>query len=108
MGYSTHYLCPIPGRADYIHYIADLLAESNNGIIPKGHGIQGFDIGIGANCIYPIIGNAEYGWSFVGTDIDAIENCSTIIEANPKLVDFISLQQQTEARFILKYHYTRR
>jgi 23S rRNA (adenine1618-N6)-methyltransferase len=41
-------------------------------------------IGIGANCIYPIIGNAEY-WSFVGTDIDekAIENCSTIIEANP-------------------------
>jgi 23S rRNA (adenine1618-N6)-methyltransferase len=30
------------------------------------------------------------------------ENCSTIIEANPKLVDFISLQQQTEARFILK------
>jgi 23S rRNA (adenine1618-N6)-methyltransferase len=58
------------------------------------------DIGIGANCIYPI-GNAEYGWSFVGTDIEkAIENCSTIIEANPKLVDFISLQQQTEARFI--------
>jgi 23S rRNA (adenine1618-N6)-methyltransferase len=47
MGYSTHYLCPpIPGRADYIHYIADLLAESNNGIIPKGHGIQGLDIGI--------------------------------------------------------------
>jgi 23S rRNA (adenine1618-N6)-methyltransferase len=30
-GYSTHYLCPIPGEADYIHYIADLLAESNNG-----------------------------------------------------------------------------
>jgi 23S rRNA (adenine1618-N6)-methyltransferase len=41
MGYSNTYLCPIPGRADYIHYIADLLAESNNGIIPKGHGIQG-------------------------------------------------------------------
>jgi 23S rRNA (adenine1618-N6)-methyltransferase len=41
MGYSNNYLCPpIPGRADYIHYIADLLA-SNNGIIPKGHGIQG-------------------------------------------------------------------
>jgi 23S rRNA (adenine1618-N6)-methyltransferase len=27
------------------------------------------DIGVGANCIYPIIGNAEYGWSFVGTDM---------------------------------------
>lgn len=101
----ANYLCPpIPGRADYIHYIADLLANSNNGIIPKGNAIQGLDIGVGANCIYPIIGNVEYGWSFVGTDIDekAIENCSKIIEANPKLVDFISLQQQTEARFIFK------
>jgi 23S rRNA (adenine1618-N6)-methyltransferase len=47
MGYSTHYLCPpIPGRADYIHLHSRLLAESNNGIIPKGHGIQGLDIGI--------------------------------------------------------------
>jgi 23S rRNA A1618 N6-methylase RlmF len=37
----THYLCPpIPGRADYIHYIADLLAESNNGIIPKVMGFK--------------------------------------------------------------------
>jgi 23S rRNA (adenine1618-N6)-methyltransferase len=41
--------------------IADLLAESNNGIIPRSW-VQGLDIGIGANCIYPIIGNAEYGW----------------------------------------------
>ncbi|MBP8157517.1 MAG: RlmF-related methyltransferase, partial [Flavobacterium sp.] len=33
----TNYLCPpIPGRADYIHYIADLLATTNNGIIPEG------------------------------------------------------------------------
>ena len=31
-----NYLCPpIPGRADYIHYIADLLALSNNGIIQQ-------------------------------------------------------------------------
>jgi 23S rRNA (adenine1618-N6)-methyltransferase len=100
-----NYLCPpIPGRADYIHYIADLLASSNNGNIPKGNAIQGLDIGIGSNCIYPILGNTEYGWSFVGTDIDekAIANCSKIIEFNPKLVDFISLQQQTEARFIFK------
>lgn len=100
-----NYLCPpIPGRADYIHYIADLLASNNNGIIPEGETIQGLDIGIGANCIYPIIGNSAYGWSFVGTDIDlkAIENCGKIIEANPKLIDAISLQQQTEARFIFK------
>jgi 23S rRNA (adenine1618-N6)-methyltransferase len=101
----ANYLCPpIPGRADYIHYIADLLATTNSGVIPTGDRVQGLDIGVGANCIYPIIGNATYGWSFVGTDIDekAIENCGKIIEANPKLIDSISLQQQTESRFIFK------
>lgn len=100
-----NYLCPpIPGRADYIHYIAGLLGETNNGIIPKGNSILGLDIGTGANCIYPILGNSIYDWSFVATDIDkkAIENCSKIIEANPRLIDVISLQQQTEARFIFK------
>lgn len=101
----ANYLCPpIPGRADYIHYIADLLAESNNGIIPEGENIVGLDIGIGANCIYPIIGNSAYGWSFVGTDIDekALQNCKKIITDNPKLIDAISLQLQIEPRFIFK------
>lgn len=100
-----NYLCPpIPGRADYIHYIADLLAETNNNEIPEGNSVLGLDIGTGANCIYPILGNSIYNWSFVATDIykASIENCSKIIEANPKLIDAISLQQQTEARFIFK------
>jgi 23S rRNA (adenine1618-N6)-methyltransferase len=105
----ANYLCPpIPGRADYIHYLADLLASSNNGIIPEGETVQGLDIGIGANCIYPIIGNAAYGWSFVGTDIDekAIQNCKKIIQNNPNLIDAISLQLQTESRFIFKNIFT--
>ena len=100
-----NYLCPpIPGRADYIHYIADLLALSNNGIIPKGETVQGLDVGIGANCIYPIIGNSTYNWSFVGTDIDenAIQNCKKIIQNNSQLMDTISLQLQAESRFIFK------
>ncbi|MBP4143152.1 23S rRNA (adenine(1618)-N(6))-methyltransferase RlmF [Flavobacterium sp. P4023] len=101
----ANYLCPpIPGRADYIHYLADLLAETNNGVIPEGDRIQGLDIGVGANCIYPIIGNSAYGWSFVATDIDekAIQNCKKIIAMNPKLMDGISLQLQTESRFLFK------
>ncbi len=100
-----NYLCPpIPGRADYIHYIADLLAESNNGEIPTGMEIEGLDIGTGANCIYPIIGNSVYEWSFVGTDIDekSLENCAKIIESNPQLIDAVSLQLQLEPRFIFK------
>lgn len=101
---STFLCPPIPGRVDYIHYLADLLAQSNNGVIPEGESVQGLDIGVGANCIYPILGNAVYGWSFVGTDIDekAIQNCKKIIEKNPKLIDAISLQLQTEPRFIFK------
>ena len=101
----ANYLCPpIPGRADYIHYLADLLSKANNDIIPEGENIIGLDIGIGANCIYPIIGNATYGWSFVGSDIDetALQNCKKIIADNAKLIDFISLQLQVEPRFIFK------
>lgn len=101
----SDYLCPpIPGRADYIHYVADLLASTNNDVIPEGENVVGLDIGIGSNCIYPILGNAIYDWSFVGTDIDknAIHNCKKIIENNPKLIDAISLQQQVESRFIFK------
>lgn len=100
-----NYLCPpIPGRADYIHYLADLLGESNKGNIPVGTSVLGLDIGTGANCIYPILGNTIYDWSFVATDIDkkAIENCGKIIATNPKLIEAISLQQQTESRFIFK------
>jgi 23S rRNA (adenine1618-N6)-methyltransferase len=99
------YLCPpIPGRVDYIHYIADLMATTNNEIIPEGENVVGLDIGIGSNCIYPILGNAIYSWSFVGTDIDenAIQNCKKIIEQNPQLMDAISLQLQVESRFIFK------
>lgn len=110
--YAIHYwdipennLCPpIPGRADYIHYIGDLLAESNNGIIPEGSTVEGLDIGIGANCIYPIIGSKAYGWRFVGTDINesSLQNCRKIIQNNPKLLEAVSLQKQTEPRFIFK------
>ena len=99
------YLCPpIPGRADYIHNLADLLSSNNNNIIPIGENVIGLDIGIGSNCIYPILGNAVYDWSFVGTDIDenAIQNCKKIIEQNPRLIDSVSLQLQVESRFIFK------
>lgn len=102
---ATNLCPPIPGRVDYIHYLADLLASSNNNAIPTSETIQGLDIGIGANCIYPILGNALYGWSFVGTDTDekALQNCKKIIGQNPQLMDVISLQLQTEPRFIFKH-----
>ena len=81
----AQYLCPpIPGRADHLHYLADLLAELNGGVIPRGDSIRVLDIGVGANCIYPLIGQREYGWQFVGTDIDAaaLANAQRIVDAN--------------------------
>ncbi len=91
------YLCPpIPGRADYIHHIADLLRSSNHGIIPTGSQIKCLDIGVGANCIYPIIGNKEYGWSFVGSDIEpiSIQSANEIIENNASLKGNVTLRLQ--------------
>lgn len=101
---KTNLCPPIPGRADYLHYIADLLAESNGNVIPNGPSIRGLDIGIGANCIYPIIGNSEYGWRFVGTEVDvpSLKNCAKIIEENDSLKDAVSVRIQNNKRNILK------
>jgi 23S rRNA (adenine1618-N6)-methyltransferase len=93
------YLCPpIPGRADYIHYIADLLCRSNFGKIPTGTQVKCLDVGVGANCIYPIIGVKEYGWSFIGSDIDpvSIESANKIIEANSVLKENVECRIQKD------------
>jgi 23S rRNA (adenine1618-N6)-methyltransferase len=92
-------LCPpIPGRADYIHHIADLLCENNFGAIPIGDKITCFDIGIGASCIYPIIGVIEYDWKFIGSDIDpkSIETAKSIVNSNLSLKDKIDCRLQED------------
>lgn len=96
-----NYLCPpIPGRADYLHYIADLLHSEKQA--PKNSEIRCLDIGVGANCIYPIIGFKEYGWSFVGSDIDKASTVSAekIIESNLELKGNIELRHQTDSKYI--------
>lgn len=97
------YLCPpIPGRADYIHHIADLLGKSNDKTIPRGPQISCLDIGVGANGIYPIIGHAEYGWTFVGSEIDevAVTSVKNIISNNPHLNDKIKIRHQSNPQDI--------
>jgi 23S rRNA (adenine1618-N6)-methyltransferase len=99
----TGYLCPpIPGRADYIHHIAELMGSSNNGIIPTGYKIKCMDIGVGASCVYPIIGNKEYGWSFIGSDIDAaaLTSAGKIITNNHFLQRNIELRLQENPKDI--------
>ena len=90
-------LCPpVPGRADYIHYIADLLSTDNFGAIPKGNQITCLDIGTGASCIYPIIGVVEYGWNFIASDISpkSITSAQNIVNSNSSIKDKIKCKLQ--------------
>ncbi|HLP34305.1 MAG TPA: 23S rRNA (adenine(1618)-N(6))-methyltransferase RlmF [Bacteroidia bacterium] len=99
------YLCPpIPGRADYIHYLADVLAAANKDNLPAGSNIRVLDIGTGANCIYPIIGTKEYGWSFVGSEVDAtaVSAAKALIENNPALHGKLDLRLQKNPQHIFK------
>jgi len=93
---DTNLCPPIPGRADYIHHMADLLSENNFGRVPTGDKITCFDIGVGANCIYPIIGVTEYGWKFIGSDIDpkSIASAQNIVNANASLQGKIECRLQ--------------
>ena len=98
------YLCPpVPGRADYLHGLADLLAQNDASAIPRGTAIHALDIGTGANCIYPLIGHREYGWRFTGSDIDAtaLASARTIVSANG-LAKVIELRQQAAPKHIFK------
>jgi 23S rRNA (adenine1618-N6)-methyltransferase len=102
-GIPEGYLCPpIPGRADYIHAMADILTESNKGTLPSN--IIGLDIGTGSNIVYPLLGYAIYDWKFVGTETDevALENGTHLIEENPGLADKISLRRQFKSTSYFK------
>jgi 23S rRNA (adenine1618-N6)-methyltransferase len=93
------YLCPpVPGRSDIIHHAADLLASSHPKGLNKGASIRVLDVGVGANAILPIIGIYEYGWTFVGADIDlpALHSVEKLMESNDTLHSHLSLRLQTK------------
>jgi len=99
------YLCPpIPSRADYLHYAADLLSEGVAAAIPRGAAVAVLDIGTGANCVYPLIGSHEYGWSFVGTDVDpvAVDWASQLVAKNPTVAGKIECRLQPAKDAIFK------
>ena len=98
------YLCPpVPGRADYVHHAADLLAAENGGRVPRGPSVRVLDVGTGASAVYALVGHREYGWTFVGTDVDetALESAARILAANPGLASAIDLRRQTNPAAVL-------
>ncbi|TYP96744.1 23S rRNA m(6)A-1618 methyltransferase [Tenacibaculum adriaticum] len=94
--FSDENLCPpIPGRVDYIHHLADLIGDETN--------VKVLDIGTGASCVYPLLGDAEYNWDFVATDIelDSLDYAQDIIDDN-NLDAKIELRQQFKEEHILE------
>lgn len=91
---AGHLCPPIPGRADYLFYLRDLV---------KGKHVRGLDIGVGANCIYPLIGHKSFNWSFVGTDVnpDSLKAAQKILDEN-KLAASIGLRLQPSKDHIFK------
>jgi hypothetical protein len=73
----------VPSRREYIHWIYDLFEnfESDDCDI---NNLCGLDIGVGASCIYPLIGVKEYGWKFAGSDvcIDSLKIAQEIVNKN--------------------------
>ncbi|MEZ8022118.1 23S rRNA (adenine(1618)-N(6))-methyltransferase RlmF [Vibrio sp. 1F255] len=99
------YLCPpIPGRADYIHRVADILNSDGQGEPYNHASVKALDIGVGANCIYPIIGATEYKWRCTGTDVDSvsIKTANFIAESNPNLKGKIRARLQADSESIFK------
>jgi len=91
-------LCPpIPGRANYIHYIADLVG-------PENPDIRLLDIGTGANGIYPLLACRIYGWQCVGSDINtqSLANVEAIIDSNPDLKECFTLRTQNDKNHIFE------
>jgi 23S rRNA (adenine1618-N6)-methyltransferase len=87
-----HALAPaVPGRADYIHHLSDLLGKGDK---------KGLDIGCGASAIYCLLGNAIYNYNMVGVDVD--DQSVAFAKKNTAKIDGIEIRNQVNKSFILK------
>ena len=95
------FLCPpVPGRVDYLHYIADLLKVGDtNAAAAK---IKLLDIGTGANGIYALLACKAYGWHCTASDINptALNNVEAIVEKNKSIKGNLTLRLQSDKSHI--------
>ncbi|KAL4428378.1 hypothetical protein ABPG75_002467 [Micractinium tetrahymenae] len=80
---------PVTNRANYLHWLEDLLSLS----APKGP-VAGLDIGCGANLIYCLLGAALCGWRMVGADVTpaALAWAARNLGANPQLAGLVEVR----------------
>ncbi|MGV6944160.1 23S rRNA (adenine(1618)-N(6))-methyltransferase RlmF [Sphingobacterium kyonggiense] len=92
-------LCPsIPGRLNYIHYLAELFKGR------PGKPIRVMDVGTGSSIIYPLLGAKEYDWHFVATETHkpSIQQAKNILHKNPEFRQTIEIREQKNPEHILK------
>ena len=90
------HLCPpIPGRADYILHLADFLGRKK---------VRAFDLGTGANCIYPLLAVSLFQWDVVGVDVyeNSVASARNIVVQNPKVSKNIEIRQQLDPANLFK------
>lgn len=93
------HLCPpLPNRINYLCWLSDLIdasasLSSGENTAANTNKVRVLDIGVGPVGIYPLLGHSLFGWSFVGSDVDAdaIQHCQRNIDANPQLTGYVSL-----------------
>jgi len=85
----------IPGRLDYMLYIADLYQKKEINLL---------DIGTGASLIYPILANCHFNWQCTASEVnnDSLVHAKSILEKNPKLKN-IELRSQKFKSHIFDY-----
>lgn len=99
------YLCPpVPGRLDYLLYLADLLKSSHQGKTPKKNQLKLLDVGCGANLIYSLLAARHFGWQVLASDVDAgaLQHGAKIL-AQHLLTDRIELRQQASSQHIFDH-----
>lgn len=95
-------LCPpVPGRADYLCQVKELLEETDGGAAAGADALI-LDIGTGASCIYPILGASLFGWRFVATDAEeaSVRWAERVVAENPALAERVVCRWQTDTRKI--------
>ncbi|KAI5785059.1 hypothetical protein DFH27DRAFT_636246 [Peziza echinospora] len=92
----------VPNRLDYILWLQDLLDSTRPGAPADGYDpereVTGLDIGVGASCIYPLLGSAlRKNWKFIGTDINppSLAHAHHQLLLNPHLLPKITLHEKS-------------
>lgn len=90
----------IPGRWLYIEKLKALFEKENTS--KKNSKKHILDIGVGANCIYPLLAHKRYGWTCVGSDIEQIslDNAASILKKNGIYKESIQLKIQKNSSSI--------